>query len=359
MTLLTRDLPELIADRKRLLRGTTEMEDPARRFSAVVSGAEASSPAASPALGPETFSPASGGTALSSRTDGGERPDLLPASGMADLSSQESGSATVSSPAASSPGSETAAPSPASGPETPTPASGSAVPSPSPFLVSGPAETLSALVSPVTVPMDSSCIRDEGAEPVLCRGFLLWGTTPLTEDSAWKPSLAGFGIRDASGCRRELFGCLERAGRLESMLYESLPDLAEQYEEWRGLTDESWTLALTMPGEGGQRELAAVVLLTLFSGRSAVFHFCLFPGWEGLWTELGRNVLDWLFWTGMFTSFIGVTPGCYRHVLRGLPRFGFDVRCAVPEGCFIRRRRRYCDMILSVCTRTSFMEAGR
>ena len=174
----------------------------------------------------------------------------------------------------------------------------------------------------------------------------------------WTPTLPGFEIEKAASRRSELFERIREAGRLEAMLYESTPDREAQFREWRGLTDDSWTLALTMPGPDGQRELAAIALLTLFSGKSAVFHFCLMPGWDRMWTALGRNILDWLFWTGKFTSFVGVTPDCYRHVLRGLPRFGFIPRCIVPEGCFIRRRQRYCDMVLSVCTQKTFMEAG-
>lgn len=174
----------------------------------------------------------------------------------------------------------------------------------------------------------------------------------------WAPTLSGLEIENAASRRTELFERIRDAGRLEAMLYESTPDRDAQFREWRGLTDDSWTFALNMPGTDGQRELAAIVLLTLFSGKSAVFHFCLMPGWDRLWTDLGRNILDWLFWTGKFSSFVGVTPSCYRHVLRGLPRFGFVPRCIVPEGCFIRRRKRYCDMVLSVCTRKSFMEAG-
>src|SRR5699024_7163495 len=91
----------------------------------------------------------------------------------------------------------------------------------------------------------------------------------------WTPALSGLEIENAASRRSELFERIREAGRLEAMLYESTSDRDAQFREWKGLTDDSWTLALTMPGTDGQRELAAIVLLTLFSGKSAVFHFCL------------------------------------------------------------------------------------
>ena len=165
--------------------------------------------------------------------------------------------------------------------------------------------------------------------------------------------------------RLELFRALGRAGRLESLLYDAPPRDRGLAQAWRTLTDGAWVFALRypadeaapdLPGASGP-DLSAVVVLNGFTGQAAFFHCCLLPGFERHWLALGRDIISWLFESGRLECFMGFTPACYRHVLAGLPGFGFVPQFAAPRACFIRRRHRYADGVVSLCTRKSFEEA--
>jgi len=85
-----------------------------------------------------------------------------------------------------------------------------------------------------------------------------------------------------------------------------------------------------------------------FYGKTAMLHFCWFGKDLEAKKEMTTASLRWLAKKKVFRSLYGITPKPYRHVLKFMKELGWELRGPVGGACYIARKDRYVDGIISV-----------
>jgi hypothetical protein len=85
-----------------------------------------------------------------------------------------------------------------------------------------------------------------------------------------------------------------------------------------------------------------------YQGKTAAIHFMTFhdSGVDPL--LLGRLSLRYVFKNTDLASLWGCTPRPYRHALRYVGHLGFKVLGQIPAACFIERKNKHVDGVISV-----------
>lgn len=150
--------------------------------------------------------------------------------------------------------------------------------------------------------------------------------------------------------RAEPFWRMGDEGLLPVVLY---GHKAHSIFDWHSYTapGTSWLVRVE---QGAQ--LAGVVWLNSFSGRSALAHFCVFRAYQPQAVAMGRAFMRWAFASGCFDSLSGVTPSTYRHALALSRAIGFVPMGRVPGACLLARTGRCVDAVVSVATVQSIPE---
>lgn len=93
---------------------------------------------------------------------------------------------------------------------------------------------------------------------------------------------------------------------------------------------------------------AACFWLNAYQGKTAAIHFMTYPdsGVDPL--LLGRLALKYVFEHTELESLWGCTPKPFRHALRFVKRLGFNAIGQIPAACFIERKSKHVDGVISV-----------
>lgn len=118
-------------------------------------------------------------------------------------------------------------------------------------------------------------------------------------------------------------------------------------ESWMAFTHplRAWCGVLELDGEDG-----GMFVVNGFTGKSALIHFSMYPGFDAYLPWMGRYVLSWLFSAGGFESITGLTPAAFRHVLRAVRAMGFVEKIRIPGACCMASSGKTISGVFSIAT---------
>jgi hypothetical protein len=85
-----------------------------------------------------------------------------------------------------------------------------------------------------------------------------------------------------------------------------------------------------------------------YQGRTAQIHFAIFDEYRHEAVQIGKATMQWLDELGWLHSVYGLTPVTFRHVFPFIEAIGFDIVGRLPGACWIRRKQKHVDGIVSV-----------
>ena len=116
--------------------------------------------------------------------------------------------------------------------------------------------------------------------------------------------------------------------------------------QWLSFIDFQPTLVVKI--ERPDRELGGFWWLNGFHGKSAMLHFCYFGKDVEAKKEMTMQSLRWMAKKRVLKSLYGITPKYYRHVLTFMEELGWELRGPVGGACYIAKKDKYVDGIISV-----------
>ena len=167
-------------------------------------------------------------------------------------------------------------------------------------------------------------------------------TTPETA-TAERPEMSLRVVKN-EGERRLLFARLRDEGLIHALLYDKEEPTEADFLDSTGPDSAVFGVGM-IDGED-----AAVWWFNGFSGRSCFVHFSCFKATSRYIVPLGRYVFEWAMRGFDLRAVIGLTPACWRHALKVVLQVGFQEQFRVPQGCFIARRQKYTDGVVTMLT---------
>lgn len=117
-------------------------------------------------------------------------------------------------------------------------------------------------------------------------------------------------------------------------------------QTWLNWTKSMWLVRV----DYDNGETGGFFWLDAFCGRTARIHFAIYDEYQQDAMTLGHAVMNWLQEYGWLYSVYGVTPVVYRHVIPFIEALGFQILGKVPGACFMERKNKHIDAVVSVYT---------
>lgn len=149
--------------------------------------------------------------------------------------------------------------------------------------------------------------------------------------------------RDAAS-RLAVLRAVREAG-LDRVVFHDVAPESVTGERWLSLLDGAAVYVLR-DADGRLPGAAWILPLDGPRSRTGMAHFCVLdPARKDL---LAARFLEAVRASGRFDALLGVTPAPYRHVLACLRRWGFAELARLPGACWMHRRQRAADGVLSL-----------
>lgn len=160
-----------------------------------------------------------------------------------------------------------------------------------------------------------------------------------------------------SGTCDRVFAEFVETGRADAFFYNVDAKLmVQQYEAWQELTENAWVIRSDIKTPSGFVP-AGFMVFQQGPGQARFCHFSAYPGFDDIVVPMGLDIEQWAFSNGNLSSLVGLTPKPYRHVTNFFKQAGFEPVGTIPGACYIAKHDRYCDGVVSVCTRESLTAA--
>jgi len=119
------------------------------------------------------------------------------------------------------------------------------------------------------------------------------------------------------------------------------------WQDWANFMLETKSWLVQCAWEDGT--VVGMWWLNGFLGKTAMIHFCWFKNTTfNEKVEIGKQALKWLASLNILRSVFGLTPKPYRHVIPYLEATGFSNRGYLPGACYMARKNKYVDGVISV-----------